>query len=371
MSSLTCFPIRAVTAKTPAGKRGFTIVELLVVIAIIGLLTALLLPAVQSSRRAARRTMCSNNLKQIGLAIHHYHDMAGVLPPGYVGFGSDPTVRKGWGWGTFILPFLEQEGLYEELRPPKNRLSYATESAKLRPMLATPLEAFLCAGDNSKPMSHVNRKLSGTVIPTLPAPTASFRHSASPLLAAATPLPLIAPIISGHPSPGSPQITITVATSNYVGSMGDFWDVSTSFWTPKQLAGNGALGFLRFLSIDQIKDGSSNTFLVGERKWDNYAAAWAGVDWWDQCTLDGNQMVLGTAYYKMNIEAIPSQFFCGTLGAAGFSSRHGRGSQFVMCDASVHFINDSVEFNNDPNTAKLGVYQKLARSDDGERISGF
>jgi prepilin-type N-terminal cleavage/methylation domain-containing protein/prepilin-type processing-associated H-X9-DG protein len=86
-------------------RQGFTIIELLVVIAIIAVLIALLLPAVQSAREAARRAQCANNLKQIGLAMLNYHDTVGTLPPG----------RKGWGWGTwqmFVLPYLEQQPLY-------------------------------------------------------------------------------------------------------------------------------------------------------------------------------------------------------------------------------------------------------------------
>ena len=88
-----------------SGKRGFTLIELLVVIAIIAVLIALLLPAVQAAREAARRAQCVNNLKQIGLAMHGYHDVENVLPPG----------KKGCCWGTwlvFVLPYLEQQPLY-------------------------------------------------------------------------------------------------------------------------------------------------------------------------------------------------------------------------------------------------------------------
>lgn len=92
-------------------RRGFTLIELLVVIAIIAILIALLLPAVQQAREAARRSTCKNNLKQIGLALHNYHEQFGSFPPSYVNGGSE--VR--WGWGALILPQMDQTPLYELL----------------------------------------------------------------------------------------------------------------------------------------------------------------------------------------------------------------------------------------------------------------
>jgi len=90
--------------------RGFTLIELLVVIAIIAVLIALLLPAVQAAREAARRAGCLNNMKQIGIALHNYHDSRGVLPPGYIYSKGYPT--GGFGWATMILPNIEQPALF-------------------------------------------------------------------------------------------------------------------------------------------------------------------------------------------------------------------------------------------------------------------
>src|SRR5262249_3540753 len=105
-------------------QKGFTLIELLVVIAIISILTALLLPAVQQAREAARKTQCKNNLKQIGIALHNYHDVHNVLPPAYLylpgGGGQqgppDPTngdAGPGWAWGMLILPQMEQTNLHD------------------------------------------------------------------------------------------------------------------------------------------------------------------------------------------------------------------------------------------------------------------
>lgn len=96
-------------------KRGFTLIELLVVIAIIAILIALLLPAVQQAREAARRSNCKNNLKQIGLALHNYHETFSIFPPGYVGTGLAAQNPNLLAWSTMILPFIDQANLYNQI----------------------------------------------------------------------------------------------------------------------------------------------------------------------------------------------------------------------------------------------------------------
>jgi prepilin-type N-terminal cleavage/methylation domain-containing protein len=131
-------------------KRGFTLIELLVVIAIIAILIALLLPAVQQAREAARRSQCRNNLKQVGLAIHNYHDAFNTIPPAWI--STQFQVAAGdvshWSWGTFLLPYIDQAPLYSLLQPGTRRLDQnlalggATAAA-----LTTPLTVFRCPSD--------------------------------------------------------------------------------------------------------------------------------------------------------------------------------------------------------------------------------
>lgn len=128
-------------------RRGFTLVELLVVIAIIGVLVALLLPAVQAAREAARRIKCSSQLRQVGLAMHNFHDTHGCLPPGNVqGASLTPAHAKfsiatgtEHGWGVFLLPFVEQQNLYEPYR--WDRSWDATENL---PVVRQHVAVYLC-----------------------------------------------------------------------------------------------------------------------------------------------------------------------------------------------------------------------------------
>src|SRR5262245_35081038 len=122
-------------------RRGFTLVELLVVIAIIGTLVALLLPAVQAAREAARASQCKNQLKQIGLASHQYHDISGRLPPGWI--ANQPEGVPGWGWASALLPYLEQRNLDENLINRRLAIADAANQAARE----TVVPVFLCPSD--------------------------------------------------------------------------------------------------------------------------------------------------------------------------------------------------------------------------------
>src|SRR6202035_572752 len=133
-------------------RQAFTLIELLVVIAVIGTLIALLLPAVQKVREAASRTQCTNNLKQIGLALHNYHDTNKVFPPGYIDGNTSSTstpdndVGPGWGWASFLLPYLERKDLFDQIDFTKGVLAASPNVI----MAQTSLPIFLCPSDPSQ-----------------------------------------------------------------------------------------------------------------------------------------------------------------------------------------------------------------------------
>ncbi|MFG0335767.1 MAG: DUF1559 domain-containing protein [Maioricimonas sp. JB049] len=144
-----------------AARSGFTLIELLVVIAIIAILIALLLPAVQQAREAARRSTCKNNLKQFGLAMHNYHDTHGVFPIGFVGrpgsgwqcsqmSNGDPPPDNdynSWGWGTYILPFIDQAPLYNALQPDGCRMPNSDALFNGEMLLRQTLPVYTCPSD--------------------------------------------------------------------------------------------------------------------------------------------------------------------------------------------------------------------------------
>ncbi|WDI41112.1 DUF1559 domain-containing protein [Bremerella sp. P1] len=131
-------------------RAGFTLVELLVVIAIIGVLIALLLPAVQQAREAARRMTCSNHQKQLGLAMHNYHDTHRVFPPGVFANGLNagmPTNPNNMSWMPTLLPFLEQGPLFDQLKPyMESRASSSFPTA----LMNTKIETLMCPSDPNR-----------------------------------------------------------------------------------------------------------------------------------------------------------------------------------------------------------------------------
>src|SRR5579871_6659577 len=143
-------------------RKGFTLIELLVVIAIIAVLMALLLPAVQQAREAARRSQCKNNLKQVGLALHNYHEIANMLPPGWVGITAGaPDIHglNGWGWASKILPLLDQSTAYNQIN-----FSVDVSNAANNAMRLTTFPVFRCPSDPQPDTWTIYDQSSGTPI---------------------------------------------------------------------------------------------------------------------------------------------------------------------------------------------------------------
>jgi len=319
--------------------RGFTLVELLVVIAIIGILIALLLPAVQAAREAARRSQCKNNLKQIGLAFHAYHDVQKVLPYSTAWWGPSGRMgdNRGWAWSAFILPYVDQTAAYSQI----NFSDYVPTAAH-RAVLKSPIPISTCPSDG-------------------------------------------VPAVRPYGMPGQPLYFDAVAASSYVTSAGPFnvGDPGPRDGTPsagQQAWRNAAKGvfnyeFLR-VNFRDIRDGLSNTIAAGEiinipkltpqqagggRDWNGI---WYG-SWFAGTTAPNGNNVLSfqrAAEMGMNV---PQTATDPDL-RKGFHSNHDGGAQFLMADGAVRFLSEGVEHTattyasfSAAQPAYLGVYQRL------------
>ncbi len=283
-------------------KSAFTLVELLVVITIIGILIALLLPAVQAAREAARRMHCSNNLKQLGLALHNFHAARGELPyatPYHF------SVEHSGTWVATILPYLEQQALYDEFDF-KVRMNHANNTEAVRRVVP----AVICPSDpaGAAPVFDDRDNLAGSN----PSPSLGTWYSAS-----------MGPT---HPDAcpfcPEPRPSYCCQGNNY-GSANPANNTVGMF-------GRYPVG-IRF---EDVHDGLSNTLMLGE-------------------TLPG-QCVYICAYcinFPVSSTSIPLNTFevCDRAGgihyrACGFKSRHPGGAQFVMGDGSVQFLSESIDY---------------------------
>ena len=317
--------------------RGFTLIELLVVIAISAILIALLLPAVQQAREAARRTQCRNNLKQIGLALHNYHDQFRTLPPGTVITAAErlcpnfpihcATDEAAYGWATYLLPSLDQGPLFNQLNVNSLELDQLLRQPALRPLVQNVIPAFRCPTDAAEDLNR-QRVFSNTAY-------------------------------------GSTQ----AATSNYVGIEGTIWRHSQNVLNGKYDP-RGVLYPSSKIRFESITDGTSNTVVVGERAWVDLAAVWIGTRNYQGTGGVGLPMILGVTETKLNEVSANTQ--------GGFSSLHEGGAHFVFADGHVSFVSENIQYDQtgsdlalrDPGLAAMGIYQRLARRDDGQPLGG-
>ena len=312
-------------------RDAFTLVELLVVIAIIGILVGLLLPAVQAAREAARRMQCSNNLKQIGLAFHNYESAFRSFPASwYIHTPAPPyNIQSGL---VGLLPFMEQTALYSQY---DSRVSPTNQGGAIGianvAVIATPLPMFVCP---SAPGGGIDRVYNARI------PAGSL--------------------------PGLAQLTYRAAPSDYSATSGvraTFGDIAYS--NNQGGTRHGALRAFSFQSQDTSKiagitDGTSNTFLMGERTGgfkiysgtkELIAAAAVltalgetnGGGWGDP--LVGENWLQGAVRGATTfpIPAGGCAINCTNLRGQGFHGFHPGGAQFVMADGSVQFNSASVE----------------------------
>lgn len=382
---------RGMTRQAVFRLGGFTLVELLVVIAIIGILVALLLPAIQAAREAARRAQCQSNMKNIALALQTYHSAKKRFPPGFVSTG--PSSTESWAWSTFALPYLEEQAIYDRMRPAENflqpvdgnragrrNLADMFAAAKNNPQelepLQTPLSIFRCPSDSTPPLIPVGDP--PDPLRTRTEDTGTWeRH------------------FNGANSPRGFQ----PSTSNYVGSKGmidagcppqsgSCNSPPTPWVSNKERCDNNGIFYGDSqVSVKHITDGTSKTFLIGERDRFCLAATWIGV----RNPCDGDEMwssIWATAHVwlKLNHPQTGAHNTC----TEGFSSAHAGGAFFGFCDASVRWINDDINADpldinasginrsncfaspSNPQACRtqsgnryIGIYQRLAWRNDG------
>jgi prepilin-type N-terminal cleavage/methylation domain-containing protein/prepilin-type processing-associated H-X9-DG protein len=272
--------ISMIRRRTFSARLGFTLIELLVVIAIIAILIGLLLPAVQKVREAATRLKCQNNLRQIGIAMHSFHDLNSVFPPGF-----GPTTgdnNRGWGWGTYILPQIEQKPLFDQINPLTN----------LHPQGVLPAPA-------SPPTHILQTKIAIYLCP------ASQPDQTNPL--------------RGH-----------YGSSSYVGFFG-YHPTAPN----QDSKGNGMLFPRSRVPMGDVPDGLSNTAVIGERAFTKVGnTTYSGAIW------SGNYNAWACTI--RHIGNGPANVFFGT-DVFGFSSTHPGGLNTLLGDGSVRFFTENID----------------------------
>lgn len=299
--------------------KGFTLVELLVVIAIIGILIAMLLPAVQAAREAARRLQCSNNMKQIGLALHNYHDVFNSLPPGGLSVNELSYV-------VFLLPYIEQETLHSQADFSAGKFWEVSTSGSIAgagklELSINPLSEFLC-------------------------PSASRQHSNLDLYNYNEYWPV-----------GDSSGTNTY-TTHYVGITGPRNTTSIAGIGPDYettgsgdtlTATQGLLYTNSKVKFSEVTDGLSNTFAVGEISWRVAESSTATTGYkkyrsWARGSYDGSSSSAKNVYSPILTSSNEGENCYGDFNDGDFGSEHPGGTHFLIADGAVYFATEQMDY---------------------------
>ena len=329
-------------------SHGFTLIELLVVIAIIAILIALLLPAVQQAREAARRTQCRNNLKQLALAIHNYHDVHGVFPIGQLYRGPTGSRRAGqrshgWAWSAYILPMMDQAPLY-------NQIDWT-----------------------GVPSDPGNIDAVRTILSAHWCPSNAYQQT----------------IDIGSPGDQWEIRNPGQARTTYIGNAGAFrngFQIPNDEQNPARII--GIFGRDSKIRMRDITDGSSNTFLLGEIKHYGQSAGGPNSFTWDgklyashRWNNNNAQAVATLGLTRPTIRKMnPPDIAPVVTRREAFASFHEGGAFFALCDGSVRFVSENINhtgtfWDGSVNPSQLysqfGIYQRLGGRNDGQIVGEF
>lgn len=287
-------------------RRGFTWIELLTVASGLFLLAAMTLPAVQHAREDARMQKCQSNLKQLGLGIHNYHDTHKRFPPGWTTRRQKGAGHPSTGWMSSLLPFVDRGQLFKQLE-----MTHGVYTTQDQSLLKQSISLYRCPAD-SLGAANVLRGGWGTS-------NYAGNYGAAPIARWSDSF-----TNSNWPGQGVAPRTVRAADRRYL---------------------EGVFSMNRGSSFSRITDGSSNTFLIGERSVVGGGALWPGPR---------------SNFHESDVVADASYSSPLNGGNPAFSSRHRRIVNFLMCDGSVHPLN--VKIDSRPN---WGLLQKLAAERDG------